>query len=205
MANSGVTEYTKIDEQFPVAGQDNDSQGFRDNFAAIKDDLQKTSSELTELRTKAIFKEKLNDDTALENDLQNSVVSNGVLESMSERVYNTGNIASDSDDNSIISWQNGSYQNVTLAASVTLKIQGWPPNGQYGKMRLAIRANGGIDRIAQFSAGAGTIRASERFLAARNNGDFIVTSATTPKIIDIWTSDAGGTIFIDYVGEFSIL
>lgn len=205
MANSGVTEYTTIDEQFPVAGQDNDSQGFRDNFAAIKDDLQKTSAELTELRTKAIFKEKLNDDPALDNDLQDSVISNGVLKTMSERVYNTGNIASDSDDNSIINWNNGSYQNVTLAASVTLKLQGWPANGQYGKMRLAIRANGGITRIAQFSAGAGTIRANDRYVAALNGGDFEVTSSTTPKIIDIWTSDAGGTVFIDYIGEFNIL
>jgi hypothetical protein len=28
---------TEIDAQFPVAGIDNESQGFRDNFASIKD------------------------------------------------------------------------------------------------------------------------------------------------------------------------
>jgi len=200
MANSGVTEYTKIDEQFPVAGQDNDSQGFRDNFAAIKDDLQKTSAELTELRTKSILKEKLNDDSALDNNLQNSVVSNGILESMSERVYNTGNIASDSDDNSIIDWTNGSYQNVTVSASVTLKLQGWPANGQYGKMRLALRANAGAQEVG-LSAGAGTIRYHSG-VTLNGSGKIDVLSGAFPVIIDLWTSDAGANVFMDYIGYF---
>jgi len=34
MASSIVT--TGIDATYPVAGQDNDSQGFRDNFSQIK-------------------------------------------------------------------------------------------------------------------------------------------------------------------------
>ena len=41
MASSIVT--TGIDATYPVAGQDNDSQGFRDNFSQIKkvrDDFQ---------------------------------------------------------------------------------------------------------------------------------------------------------------------
>ena len=40
---SNIT-YTTIDEQFPVAGQDNDSQGFRDNFSIIKENFRKIFS-----------------------------------------------------------------------------------------------------------------------------------------------------------------
>ena len=43
MASSIVT--TGIDATYPVAGQDNDSQGFRDNFSQIKTQLGTASSE----------------------------------------------------------------------------------------------------------------------------------------------------------------
>ena len=50
MANSTVT-FTQIDEEYPVAGQDNDSQGFRDNFSTIKTGMQNASTELSDLLT----------------------------------------------------------------------------------------------------------------------------------------------------------
>ena len=31
--------YVNVDETFPVAGQDNDSQGFRDNFSTIRNGI----------------------------------------------------------------------------------------------------------------------------------------------------------------------
>lgn len=39
-----------IDPQFPVPGQDNDTQGFRDNFGHIKAALEYTSAEITDLQ-----------------------------------------------------------------------------------------------------------------------------------------------------------
>ena len=67
MANSGVTEYTTIDEQFPIAGQDNDSQGFRDNFTNIKTALDTAKSEISDLESKALLKSALTGDS-LNND-----------------------------------------------------------------------------------------------------------------------------------------
>lgn len=48
MASSIVT--TGIDATYPVAGQDNDSQGFRDNFSQIKTQLGTASTEITALQ-----------------------------------------------------------------------------------------------------------------------------------------------------------
>ena len=48
MASSITT--TNIDATFPVAGQDNDSQGFRDNFSQIKTQLSTASTEITSLQ-----------------------------------------------------------------------------------------------------------------------------------------------------------
>lgn len=48
---STVTQYSSlIDESFPVAGQANDTQGFRDNFAAIKNAFTATSTALDNLQ-----------------------------------------------------------------------------------------------------------------------------------------------------------
>ena len=42
---------TQESRDFPVAGQDNDSQGFRDNFTTIKTGLQTAQSEISTLQT----------------------------------------------------------------------------------------------------------------------------------------------------------
>jgi len=39
-----------IDGSYPVAGQDNDSQGFRDNFTNIKTNLEYAETEITDLQ-----------------------------------------------------------------------------------------------------------------------------------------------------------
>src|SRR6056300_385636 len=41
---------TNIDDNYPVAGQDNDSQGFRDNFQNIKTALTTAKTEITGLQ-----------------------------------------------------------------------------------------------------------------------------------------------------------
>ena len=40
-----------IDGTFPVAGQDNSSQGFRDNFTATKNNFTEAKSEIETLQT----------------------------------------------------------------------------------------------------------------------------------------------------------
>ena len=42
--------YINIDEAYPVAGVDNDTQGFRDNFDIIKSSLAVASTEITVLQ-----------------------------------------------------------------------------------------------------------------------------------------------------------
>jgi len=50
------TTINGIDEQFPIAGQDNNSQGFRDNFSYIKNSLLIASQELSTLETNSVLK-----------------------------------------------------------------------------------------------------------------------------------------------------
>ena len=59
---------TNIDGNYPVAGQDNDSQGFRDNFTNIKNNLQFAKNELDDLQNKVVLKSALTGST-LANDM----------------------------------------------------------------------------------------------------------------------------------------
>ena len=45
-----------IDGTYPVAGQDNNSQGFRDNFTNTKTNFQYAETEITDLQNNAILK-----------------------------------------------------------------------------------------------------------------------------------------------------
>ena len=47
-----------IDGTYPVAGQDNDSQGFRDNFTNIRNNLVYVKAEVEDLQNKAVLKSK---------------------------------------------------------------------------------------------------------------------------------------------------
>lgn len=49
---SNITSFSQnIDTNFPVQGQDNPSQGFRDNFAQISLALDTAANEITDLQT----------------------------------------------------------------------------------------------------------------------------------------------------------
>ena len=46
--------YSGIDAAYPIAGQDNDSQGFRDNFSAIQTALAIAGSEISNLQSNTL-------------------------------------------------------------------------------------------------------------------------------------------------------
>lgn len=55
-------QYQLIDDTFPIAGRDNPSQGFRDNFGRIKVNLQIASTEITTLQNDSALKTELLDE-----------------------------------------------------------------------------------------------------------------------------------------------
>jgi hypothetical protein len=60
--SSTITDYTAlIDVNFPTPGEDNDSQGFRNNFASIKNALEVAGKEVSELQNNLINLSTTND------------------------------------------------------------------------------------------------------------------------------------------------
>ena len=71
-----------IDGSYPVAGQDNNSQGFRDNFTNIKVNFQDAADEITDLQNKGVFKAALTG-TSLDNNMGNVLLYNTRIQGFS--------------------------------------------------------------------------------------------------------------------------
>ena len=119
---STVTNYTKtFDETYPKAGADNNSQQFRDNFAAIKSAFTATSNELSDLQNKVVLKSALNGST-LTNDFSYNSISNVNLVNQSYTVKNWVDTGITD-----VNYAQGQYQSLMLPAGATsLNITGVP-------------------------------------------------------------------------------
>jgi len=122
-----------IDGAYPVAGQDNDSQGFRDNFTNTKTNFQYAADEITDLQTKAVLKAALTG-TTLDNDMNGSLLYNF----QAKQVSGTVNAFGTTSGVVTLNYENGSYQALTTAGSVTLGFTNFPASGVSASIVLRI-------------------------------------------------------------------
>ena len=122
-----------IDGAFPVAGQDNDSQGFRDNFTNSKNNFSYAKSEIEDLQSKVLLKSALNGDI-LSNSLNDTVLSGAQVLDFSETRVALGTTSG----TVTLDHTLGHYQTITTNGNVTLAFSNWPPAGQLGRIRLQI-------------------------------------------------------------------
>lgn len=122
-----------IDGTYPVAGQDNDSQGFRDNFTNTKTNFQYAADEITDLQSKAILKAALTG-TTLNNDMGGSILSNAQLQDMGETRVALGTVSG----SQTIDYSLGPYYTLTTSGSVTLAFTNPPTTGSTGRFRVLI-------------------------------------------------------------------
>lgn len=122
-----------IDGTYPIAGQDNDSQGFRDNFTNIKTNLNYAAAEITDLQSKVILKQALTG-TVLNNNMNGAVLSNAQLQNMSETRVLIGTAAG----SVTLNYAAGPYQTIVLTDSVTLGFTNFTANGTLSRMRVQV-------------------------------------------------------------------
>lgn len=136
-----------IDADFPIAGQDNDSQGFRDNFQIIKDGLATAGAEITVLQDNTA---KTNDD----NDFNGNVIDNAQTNRLYGTVYTTTTTALTN-----ISLNNGQYQDITVGGNHTITFTDWPNNtGLHAAIKLALKSNGAARTVTFATEAGGTIK-----------------------------------------------
>ena len=122
-----------IDGSYPVAGQDNNSQGFRDNFTNIKVNFQYTEDEMNDLQSKAVLKAALTGGT-LDNNMNDNLLYAAKIQDFSATkvsVANTSGAIS-------INYASGHYQSISTTGSITLSFTNFPAALSYGYIKLQI-------------------------------------------------------------------
>jgi len=122
-----------IDGTYPIAGQDNDSQGFRDNFTNIKNNFTFASAEIAELQQNAILKNALSG-TTLNNNLNNSQL---IAPQLTQFTYTINNLGTQS-GSVLVNWTDAPVQTLTTGGAVTLALGNWPTSGFYATLTLQI-------------------------------------------------------------------
>ena len=119
---------TGVNSNYPVAGQDNDSQGFRDNFTVISSNFVAAKAEIEALQTNSAVKNADN------NFLGNSII-NADFKNTTETAYVAGSTVNTSQN---INLDNGAYQEFTVGADITLTSANWSRTNNRGSPKKVI-------------------------------------------------------------------
>jgi hypothetical protein len=175
-----------IDGAYPVAGQDNDSQGFRDNFTNTKTNFEYASEEITDLQNKAVLKAALTGGT-LNNDMAGSLLSNAQLQDMSETRVALGTISG----TATIDYSAGPYYTLTTSGSVSLSFTNFSVAGTTSRVRVQITVASTAHTLtlpAAVSIGTSNIQGI--------SSNVITFSLTGTYEFEFETVDAGTTITV---------
>ena len=192
---TSLINFAAINENFPVAGQDNDTQVFRDNFDTIKTNFSAAKTEITDLQDNAAR-------TDGDNDFLYNIVGSVTLQDayLRKKDYGAAIVAGTQD----ISFKQAMYHVVKFGANTSLSFSEFPTGavdvtglGQIGKATLELYGDGTTRTITFTTSGGTVIKKSPGF-----PGSVTVTSATDPVIIEVWQHSAT-VIWLNYLGLYS--
>lgn len=185
--------YETIDATYPVAGQDNNSQGFRDNFGLIKNALNVAKTEIGNLENNTA---KLNDD----NDFNGVILANAEI----RRLSGTATVMSGVQNGAFGYWEidtrDADYFYCTVTGNVTLRISNWPVDNLARNIKIRIDTDGN-------NAWNVTFASSSNSYVLKTFGftkpTFALPQDTTQThLFDITSIDGGDTLLINYIGPF---
>ena len=193
--------YASINENFPVAGQDNDTQVFRDNFDTIKTSLRYAKEELEVLQDPATGAARLN----AENDFNGNVITNAKFVANTDMVANSNlNYTAPELD---IDHLNGAYQVVRFVGTGTpnCTINFFFPTvsevaPSVSKITLELYTDGAEAKTISFATSGG-LTYRKNFAGSTINLP-VTTSATNRRILEIWRYTSS-IIYIDDRGTFT--
>ena len=178
-----------VDGTFPTAGQDNSSQGFRDNFSAIQTNFTEAKSEIEDLQTN---KASLN----ASSNFANNEVLQAKFKNTSEVVYAHGTTGG----SITLNHANGHYQKITTNASVTLSFTNLPASGSLGRIILDITCTNVAHTLTIPSA----VLVADNVTGGDGSSDTITFPDNKRFLYEFLTPDGGTTILMHQIGKIYI-
>ena len=149
-----------IDGTYPIAGIDNDSQGFRTNFTNTSTNLAFAKAELEDLQSKSILKAPLDGEGSTDNDMLGEILQSATLLDTRETIYSHGTTSGAV----VLDHLNGQYQTVTANGSMVLSFTNFPGTAGtpvLGRVRVEITIADVADTVtipASVTIGVDSIR-----------------------------------------------
>jgi len=185
---------SNIDATFPLAGKDNSSEGFHNNYSAIKTAFTVAKTEIEDLQQNAILKNAL-EGTTLDNNMQGAQITNA-------KVKNPAYAAVLSSPSTITVSQ-GTYHKYSLSTSTTITVTSntWPDLLTYGDVYSKIvvevaAANSGTNTVQFAVSGSGPVLYTDSSIPG---GMFTSTSASS-TLWELSSADHGATVFLRKLG-----
>jgi len=182
-----------IDTAYPVAGQDNDSQGFRDNFTNIKTNFEFAADEIDDLQSKVVLKQALTG-TTLDNDMGGSVIKNAKLQG----TRYTRIAPSDTTGSINVDFAAGSYYKVgQLTGNISLSFVNIPSAGNYAEWTVQL-TQGSTPYTVTIPAAVSVGNASLQGCSANN---VVTYNKAGTYSLKFYTSDGGSTIAVEDISR----
>ena len=175
-----------INGAYPVAGQDNNSQGFRDNFTNTSTNFQYAANEITALQNNTVLTTDLaSSSNPVFNNLLTSTLSNGYLQNM----Y-TPLVAQSSTSGSItINYALGSYQTIgSTTGSIQLGFSNFPAAGKVATVVVQIQISSTAHTL-QFPA---AVTVNTTGIPGLNTSTNVMTFASIGTYAFQFTTSNGG-------------
>jgi hypothetical protein len=182
-----------IDGAYPVAGQDNNSQGFRDNFTNTKTNFQYAADEITDLQNNVLLKAALSG-TTLDNNMSGSVVYGGVVRQFGATRAALGTVSS----TVYINYVSGHFQTLTTGGSVSLAFSNFPAAGVTALVSVEITVASTAHTV-QLPAVVSVNTAGVPGLNISTN--VMTFAATGTYTLQFVTSDGGATVTLNQVNS----
>ena len=176
-----------IDGTFPIAGQDNSSQGFRDNFTAIKNNFTTAASEITDLQAN---KASTNASTSF----TDQIVSRAALKDTAEIVYDHDVVSSGT---LTLNHENGNFHEVEVTGNVTFAFSNWPISGRLGRIVLLITVGPSVTALTMTSA----VKKASNVTGA-DGSSVTVNPGVGRYMWEFMTVDAGTTVYMHQLGDY---
>lgn len=179
-----------INGAYPVAGQDNNSQGFRDNFTNIKTNFQYAAQEITALQNNSIA---INGNNNLGS---NTIISGGVFRGGTLSVVSIG-----SNSNPVFNFSSGGYQRVLFPANVaSINFANLSAtSGTYATLRTELTTTQ-VSTLVNMSGtrvGLGSGITSLSYVKGANvSAQSVTIDNPGTYVFEFTTSDGGNTVFI---------
>ena len=186
-----------INVNYPVPGVNNNSQGFRDNFATIRTNLNTASTEITDLQNNVVVKAALAN-TVVNNNMANTLISNALTRSFRASTYNLGNNISNT---VVINASLGDVQYGSISGNTTLQFAGWAPSGTQSNVQLILNISNSQSVISfpsQVSmTGTYGVETLENFANIGNVATVSIPYGVNQLEYRLSTTDCGNNITIE--------